>query len=118
MDTVTAKIELAVRATDRGTPLISCMSAGNKLDPSRFEVADLFATSVCPLCRVMRKELRARGVSALRVVYSREQPRCAMPADPETGRAAVPGSVSFVPSVAGLIAAGEAVSALAAQAPS
>ncbi len=112
VDTVVAKIELAVRAAACGVPLISCMGAGNKLDPARFEVGDLFATSVCPLCRVMRKELRARGVQALRVVWSREEPRPVLPADLAIGDRSIPGSISFVPSVAGLIAAGEVVRAL------
>ncbi len=108
-DTVAAKIELAVRARACGVPLISCMGAGNKLDPARFEVGDIFSTSVCPLCRVMRRELRARGVPALRVVWSREPPLPAVPADASTGDPSVPGSLSFVPPVAGLIAAGEVV---------
>ncbi len=112
VDTVAAKIELAVRAAAAGVPLISCMGAGNKLDPARFEVGDLFATSVCPLCRVMRKELRARGVQALRVVWSCEEPRPVLPADSAMGDRSIPGSIAFVPSVAGLIAAGEVVRAL------
>lgn len=100
VDTVTAKLELAVRAKEAGVPIISCMGAGNKLDPTRFEVADLYQTSVCPLAKVMRKECRARGIEHLKVVYSREEPAI---------RRAVPGSVAFVPSVAGLILAGEVV---------
>lgn len=105
VDTVAAKVELAVRAHAAGVPLVSCMGAGNKLDPTRFEVADLFATAVCPLCKAMRKALKARGVDALTVVYSRETP--ATTCHP-------PGSVSFVPSVAGLILAGVVIRALAA----
>lgn len=109
VDTVTAKIELIVRAGLCGTPVISCMGAGNKLDPTRFEVADIYATSVCPLAKVMRKELRARGVSACKVVYSREEPI-------RTKLGRTPGSVSFVPSVAGLILAGEVIKDLAGRA--
>lgn len=108
-DTVTAKIELAQRAYACGIPLISCMGAGNKLDPTRFEVGDLFSTTMCPLCRIMRKELRARNVPTLRVVWSREVPLPVVPADLSTGDSSVPGSLAFVPSVAGLIAAGEVV---------
>lgn len=104
VDTVAAKVELAVRARAAGVPLVSCMGAGNKLDPARFEVADLFATSVCPLCKAMRKALKARGVTALTVVYSRETPAVAC---------RPPGSVSFVPAVAGLILAGVVIRALA-----
>jgi len=105
VDTVAAKVELAVRARAVGVPLVSCMGAGNKLDPARFEVADLFATSVCPLCKAMRKALKARGVTALTVGYSRETPAVAC---------RPPGSVSFVPAVAGLILAGVVIRALAA----
>lgn len=104
VDTVSAKVELAARAQRSGIPLVSCMGAGNKLDPTRFEVADLFATSVCPLCKVMRKELKRRGVTSLKVVYSREPPAI-------TSR--TPGSVSFVPSAAGLILAGVVIRDLA-----
>lgn len=100
VDTVTAKLELAIRAKAAGVPMISCMGAGNKLDPTRFEVADLYQTSVCPLAKVMRRECRARGIEHLKVVYSKEEP---------AARGAVPGSVAFVPSVAGLILAGEVV---------
>ncbi len=115
IDTVSAKAELAFRAESAGVPIISCMGAGNKLDPARFEVADIYATSVCPLCRVMRKELQRRGVKSLKVVYSREPPRtCPAPADADSqsGRCRTTGSVSFVPSVAGLIMAAEVVRAL------
>lgn len=106
IDTVAGKIALAVRTSACGTPLISCMGAGNKLDPTRFEVADLYQTTVCPLARVMRRELKKRGITKLKVVYSKEEP---VPvSDGETGRVA-PASISFVPSVAGLIAAGEVV---------
>ena len=125
VDTVSAKVELAARARQAGVPIVSCMGAGNKLDPARFEVADLFATSVCPLCKVMRKELKRRGVESLKVVYSREEPiepeespdascrrNCVCPKDSPrtcTVRRRIPGSVAFVPSVAGLILAGEVV---------
>lgn len=123
IDTVSAKVELAVRAQQAGVPLISCMGAGNKLDPTRFEVADLFDTAVCPLCKVMRKELKERGVTALKVVYSREAPltpredAAAEPAAPGSGKSGrrMPGSIAFVPSVAGLILAGEVVRDLVAR---
>lgn len=109
VDTVTAKISLVVEAEKRNIPIISAMGAGNKLDPTRFEVADVYETSVCPLAKVMRKELKKRGISRLKVVYSKEPP--IRPDSSETGdiRRQPPGSVSFVPSVAGLILAGEVV---------
>ena len=103
MDTVSAKIELAVRAQAAGVPIISSMGAGNKLDPAAFRVADLYETSVCPLARVMRRELRRRGITHMKVVYSTEPPRISE----DGGR--VPGSVAFVPSVAGLLLAGAVV---------
>jgi tRNA A37 threonylcarbamoyladenosine dehydratase len=108
IDTISSKLLLIERAALSDTPVISCMGAGNKLDPARFEVADIYDTSVCPLARVMRRELRARGVEKLKVVYSKEPPitLCAGEAG-ESGR--VPGSVSFVPSAAGLIMASEVV---------
>lgn len=150
IDTVTAKIDLVVRAKEAGIPIISCMGAGNKLDPTRFEVTDLSKTSVCPLARVMRRELKLHGITHLKVVYSREEaikpvdaqnsdafPECApaqieiqqdlshpdtpnhdeSPPDttqhgtsrPGAPRRQVPGSISFVPSVAGLILAAEVV---------
>ena len=111
IDTVTAKICLAEAAERAGTPIISSMGTGNKLDPTAFEVTDISKTSVCPLARIMRKELRRRGVKKLKVVYSREDamtPLEAVEPDRE-GRRSVPGSVSFVPSAAGLILAGEVV---------
>ena len=108
VDTVTAKLELAVRAREAGTPIISSMGAGNKLDPAAFEVADIYRTSVCPLARVMRRELKKRGVSRLKVVYSREEPLTPAETDEEDGRRS-PGSTAFVPAVAGLILAGEVV---------
>ena len=115
IDTVTGKLMLAEAAYRAGTPIISSMGAGNKLDPTAFEVADVFQTSVCPLARIMRKELRRRGVPALKVVYSREEALAPEhPAEPDrAGRRALPGSVAFVPSVAGLILAGEVVKDLA-----
>ena len=115
VDTVTAKIDIVLRAQAAGTPVISCMGAGNKLDPAAFRVADIFSTSVCPLARVMRSELKKRGVRALKVVYSTEKPITPVPpegAQPDPSsvhRRQTPGSISFVPSVAGLIAAGEVI---------
>jgi tRNA A37 threonylcarbamoyladenosine dehydratase len=142
IDTVSAKIELVVQAKDLGIPIISCMGAGNKMDPTRFQVDDLFRTTVDPLCKVMRKELKKRGITALKVVYSTEEPMAAdiggrlaedrsdrLPAanteTPSschsecicppgavrkcTHRRRIPGSMSFVPSVAGLIMAGVVV---------
>ena len=113
VDTVTAKLDLIVQAARRGIPIISAMGAGNKLDPTAFEVADISRTSVCPLARVMRQELRKRGVEHLKVVYSREPARVPRQEEsaeaPQAGRRSTPGSVSFCPSVAGLILAGEVV---------
>lgn len=112
IDTVAGKISLAVNASRAGTPIISSMGAGNKLDPTAFEVADLYETSVCPLARVMRRELKKRGIERLKVVYSKEKPLTPTPT-PETAeesvRRQVPGSTAFVPSVVGLIIAGEVV---------
>jgi tRNA A37 threonylcarbamoyladenosine dehydratase len=123
IDTVSSKIDLIVRAQGLGIPIMSAMGAGNKLDPTRLEVADIYATSVCPLARVMRRELRKRGVAALKVVYSREEPikvveadnpcrqHCICPKKDRTcaGRRSVPGSVATVPPVAGFIIASEVV---------
>lgn len=125
VDTVTAKIELIMKAKELGVPVISSMGAGNKLDASRFQVADIYKTKVCPLAKVMRRELKKRGVKDLKVVYSEEEPikpqedmaiscktNCICPPGAEhkcTERRAIPGSVAFVPSVAGLIIAGEVV---------
>lgn len=103
IDTVTGKIELVVQASLTGTPIISSMGAGNKLDASAFEVADIYETSICPLARVMRRELKKRGIGHLKVVYSKEPPMV------PTGNSPVPGSTAFVPAVAGLIIAGEVV---------
>ena len=104
VDTVTAKIQLVMEAAEAGVPIISSMGAGNKLDPTAFQVADIYKTSVCPLAKVMRRELKKRGIKKLKVVYSREQP---------VVKNAVPASVAFVPSVAGLIIAGEVIKDLA-----
>ena len=114
VDTVTAKIAIVVCCRAAGVPVISCMGAGNKLDPTRFEVADIYATSVCPLAKVMRKELRARGIDSLKVVYSREPPATHRGEAAGAAPHAAPGSVAFVPPVAGLILAGEVVKELAA----
>lgn len=113
IDTVTGKLALIEQATEAGTPVISAMGAGNKLDPSAFEVSDISETTMCPLARVMRKELKKRGILHLKVVYSKEPP--IMPIDapvPQPGQKPVPGSVSFVPSVMGLILAGEVIKEL------
>ena len=125
IDTVTGKIEMIVRADQANTPIISSMGAGNKLNPTAFEVTDIYKTSVCPLARVMRRELKARGIRKLKVVYSKEPAmtpiesgenscsgHCVCPpgtARTCTRRRQIPGSVAFVPSVAGLIIAGEIV---------
>ena len=108
VDTVTAKIEIILRAKKLNIPIISSMGTGNKLDPTRFEVTDIYKTTVCPLAKVMRKELKARGIEKLKVVYSKEEPIKHEIQDNE-GRKQVPGSISFVPSVAGLIIAGEVI---------
>lgn len=129
VDTVSAKLEIVCRAQKAGVPVISCMGAGNKLDPTRFEVADIYQTSICPLARVMRHELRARRVEHLKVVYSKEPPlaaaqgeclaceqHCVCPPGTKRlcgARRAVPGSVPFVPPVAGMILAGEVIKDLA-----
>lgn len=117
IDTVSAKIELAVRANATGVPIISAMGAGNKLHPELLEATDLAKTDMCPLARVMRRELRARGITHMRVVYSKETP---IPMHPDYmecteksgGKRQVPGSISFVPSAAGLMLAAEAVKIL------
>lgn len=131
IDTVTGKIQLILQAKEAGVPVISAMGAGNKLDPARFEVADIYQTSVDPLARVMRRELKKRGVESLKVVYSKEKPLQPLaeqePAE-ETGqdggneeaahqRRSTPGSLAFVPSVAGLIIAGQVVRDLCAAGP-
>ena len=111
VDTVAAKLELISRATAAGVPVISAMGCGNKLDPSRFVVAPIEQTSVCPLARIMRRELRVRGIRGVKVVYSTEPPVTPAPdaEAPAPGRHTVPGSVSWVPGAAGLLLAGEAV---------
>lgn len=106
IDTVTGKIELILKAKEAGVPIISAMGAGNKLDPTAFQVSDIYNTSVCPLARVMRRELKKRGVEKLKVVYSKEEP---IKPQFEEGEEVVPGSVSFVPPALGLIIAGEIV---------
>ena len=106
IDTVTGKIELILKAKEAGVPIISAMGAGNKLDPTAFQVSDIYKTSVCPLARVMRRELKKRGVEKLKVVYSKEEP---IKPQFEEGEEVVPGSVSFVPPALGLIIAGEIV---------
>ncbi len=108
VDTVTAKVELIVRAKAAGVPVISSMGTGNKLHPERFELADIEKTSVCPLARVMRRELKARGVRGVTVVYSKEEP-VVVGTDGDGVKKIVPASVSFVPGAAGLIMAGEII---------
>ncbi|MBO4643186.1 MAG: tRNA threonylcarbamoyladenosine dehydratase [Alphaproteobacteria bacterium] len=107
IDTVSGKIGLVLAAQTAGVPVISAMGAGNKIDPTAFEVADIYKTSVCPLAHVMRKELKKRGVKSLKVVYSKENP--VTPATSADSRKRVPGSTAFVPPVVGLIIAGEVV---------
>ena len=113
IDTVTSKIELIVRAKKLNIPIISCMGTGNKLDPTKFEVTDIYKTSVCPLAKVMRKELKSRGIKKLKVIYSKEEPikinNGEENLEETTSKKHVPGSISFVPSVAGLIIAGEVI---------
>lgn len=116
IDTVSAKIALAEETLKRGIPLISSMGTGNKLHPELFEIADLADTSVCPLCRVMRRELKQRGITHLNVLYSKEKPVdvSGRSTDEDSGvRRSIPGSVSFVPPVAGLLIAGEVIRTLA-----
>ena len=129
VDTVTAKISLVMKAKEMDIPIISSMGAGNKLDASQFKVADIYKTKVCPLAKVMRRELKKRGIKKLKVVYSEEQPtrpiedmaiscrtNCICPPGAKhkcTERRDIPGSVAFVPSVAGLIIAGEVIQDIA-----
>lgn len=133
IDTVSGKIELVMQANAAGVPIISSMGAGNKLDPTAFEVSDIYKTSVCPLARVMRTELRKRGIKKLKVVYSKEKPltpiddtaascrtSCICPPGTVrkcTHRRQVPGSTAFVPSVVGLIIAGEIINDLTGKHP-
>lgn len=107
IDTVSAKVELAMRAKTLGIPLISSMGTGNKLDPTKLVITDIYKTNTCPLARVMRRELRTRGVDTLKVVYSTEP--AITPIDTDGTASRVPASISFVPSVAGLLAAGEVI---------
>jgi tRNA A37 threonylcarbamoyladenosine dehydratase len=129
VDTVTAKLQLVMEAQEHQVPIISSMGAGNKLNPAMFEVADIYQTSVCPLAKVMRRELKKRGVKKLKVVYSKEQPirpiedmaiscrtNCICPPGAQhkcTERRDIPGSTAFVPSVVGLIIASEVIKDLA-----
>ena len=111
VDTVSAKIDIVITAKKMGIPVISCMGAGNKLDPTKFQVSDIYKTSVCPLARVIRHELRKREIKSLKVVYSKENPvthKGSVLIDSSRNKQ-IPGSVSFVPSVAGLIIAGEVI---------
>lgn len=108
IDTVGGKLSLVERAKSAGTPIICAMGAGNKLDPTKFEVVDISETSVCPLARVMRTELKKRNIIDVKVVYSKEIPQKLGLIDEKTGKS-IPGSISFVPSVVGLIIAGEVI---------
>lgn len=125
VDSISAKLDLATRAYNMGIPIISCMGAGNKMDPTRFEIADIYKTKICPLARIIRHELRSRGIPQLKVVYSKEvaltplviddaKGKCNCTCPPSTERVrstrrVTPGSIAFVPSVAGLIIASEVV---------
>lgn len=117
IDTISGKIELVMKSIEYGVPIISSMGAGNKVDPTKFEVADIYDTQICPIARVMRRELRKRGVERLKVVYSTEPPIATTANESEsedisaevTHKRQIPGSTSFVPSVAGLIIAGEVI---------
>lgn len=112
IDTVSGKIELSIRANELNVPIISCMGTGNKLNPTMLEVSDIYKTSVCPLAKVMRKELKARGIKKLKVVYSKEEPikaKAGCIKDELNRKKQTPGSISFMPSVAGLIIASEIV---------
>ena len=114
VDTVTAKLSIIAKAKDVGVPVISAMGAGNKLDPSRFRATDIYKTSGCPLAKVMRRELRKRGIDELKVVFSDEEPiKVSGEADPVTHKV-TPGSIAFVPAAAGLVIAGEVIKDLIA----
>ncbi len=116
IDTVTGKLCLAERAFAAGTPIISCMGAGNKLDGTAFRVADISKTSICPLARIMRKELKKRGINHMKVVYSLEEARTPVGAEEEAallGKRQIPGSTSYIPGIAGLLLAGEVIRDLA-----
>ncbi|MDD6797543.1 MAG: tRNA threonylcarbamoyladenosine dehydratase [Clostridia bacterium] len=108
VDTVTAKLEIIMRAKKAGVPVISSMGAGNKLNPAAFMIDDIYNTSVCPLARVMRRELRKRGIESLKVAYSKEEP-IKVSADDDEHRRSTPGSIAFVPSTVGLLIASEVV---------
>lgn len=112
VDTVTAKLAIIMRCRELDIPVISSMGTGNKLDPTKLEITDIYKTSVCPLAKVMRKELKARGVSKLKVCWSSEEPKIPLESEEITNKRRTPGSVSFVPSVAGLIIGGEVVKEL------
>lgn len=109
VDTVTAKIEIITKAQKESIPVISCMGTGNKLDPTRLKIDDIYKTSVCPLARIMRSQLRKRGVESLKVLYSTEQPIKPDSDEKTSSGKPVPGSVSFVPSVAGILIAREVI---------
>lgn len=112
VDTVTAKINIVMKAKEVNVPVISAMGAGNKLDPTKFQVADIYKTSVCPLAKVMRYELKKRGVKKLKVVYSTElpvKPKSVLPVEGNSKRRSTPGSIAFAPSVMGLIMASEII---------
>ncbi len=109
IDTVTAKIDLICRCKEKNIPIISCMGTGNKLQPEMLKTADIYKTSVCPLCRVMRRELKNRGIKSLKVVYSEELPLKPIDSETEGFTKAVPGSVSYVPPVAGFIMCAEII---------
>lgn len=109
IDTVTSKLTLIEEANKFSVPIISCMGTGNKLDPTKFEISDIYKTSVCPLARVLRRELKNRGIRKLKVLYSKEDPIKPLKSTEITSKHQVPGSVSFVPPVAGMIIAGEVI---------
>lgn len=116
IDTVAGKLAIVENAKKAGVPVISSMGAGNKVDPSAFETADIYDTSVCPLARVMRRECKKRGIDSLKVVYSKEKPLVPageVPEEEKQNRRSVPGSTAFAPAAAGLIAAGEIINDLA-----
>lgn len=112
IDTVSAKIDLAVKAQELGVPIIACMGTGNKLNPALFRIDDISKTSVCPLCRVMRRELRIRGVKKLNVVWSPEEPLKPIPCGEESEKRQAPGSMPFVPGAAGLLMASKIITDL------
>ena len=118
IDTVTGKLQLIQQAVAAGTPIISCMGTGNKLDPTAFRVSDISKTTMCPLARIMRKELKKRGIDHIKVVYSQEEALTPAVDEEElkrTGKRQIPGSVSFVPGAAGLLLAGEVIKDIAAK---